>query len=672
MASYVEKKENKEVKKWIAEINYAKKEYKTYKKSCSEIYNIYRSKESKYNYQDDKTKSSFSILYANTETLSSAIFNSLPKPDVKRRFDDKDPISKVASQIIERALEFFIEDESFSDNLKKSMLEFLLLGRGICRVKYLPSFAELESTGNNYLADDLKNAEYEENESIGYAGESLSNEVVAWQQVVIENISYENFLCSHANVWQQVSWIAFKHCLRKDELIKRFGDIGENVPLNGADIDDIESSRDYLQHVKTAEVWEIWDKNTRKVYFLCEAYQEDFLLVNDDPLNLIDFFPIPLPAIAIDDSCSLEPIPLYVQYRTQAKELNKITERIDKIIDALRIRGVYDSAMGELERLMQSADNELVPTENVMAWVEKGGIDKAIWLMPIDVASAVLQNLFAQREACKQIIYEISGISDILRGATNPNETLGAQQIKARSGSQRVAKLSRCFETFVRDALRLMAEIICDKIDPQILMQMTGINLPSENDLQLAQIQGQQIPPDVVTMEQVFSLLKQDVQRTFKIDVQTDSMIAESIQSDATELNQLVQSITNIFQGLSPAIMAGALPIDAAKDIVLSIARRARMGSVIEEAIDKLQMPTQQNNQKNTQDSKELNPELEMKKEEMRWNFENEKLNKQLVFDYKKLEKELEMQKYKIDVENMTAMQLNEKKLIQDKLPQNN
>jgi hypothetical protein len=52
--------------------------------------------------------------------------------------------------------------------------------------------------------------------------------------------------------------------------------------------------------------------------------------------------------------------------------------------------------------------------------------------MPIDGLAKIVLQLVEQREQVKQTIYEVTGISDIVRGASKADETATAQQIKGR------------------------------------------------------------------------------------------------------------------------------------------------------------------------------------------------------------------------------------------------
>jgi hypothetical protein len=574
------------VRRWITELDFAEKRDKDWVKTAKRIMDIYRGK--------NRKRNSFNILYSNTETLAAAIYNAPPKPDVRRRYKDADPVGKEVSKVLERALEFSIDSDCFSQSLTEDVLDLLLPGRGVSRVRYIPSFLSTEGVEEDSDADD----DYEE---------------LAWQQAAVDHVNWEDFRQGPGRTWKEVCWVAFRHRMGREDLVEKFGaEIGNAIPLDSIDTDDSKSEQARNAEVfKTAEVWEIWDKDTRKVLFIAQGYKAAPCLELEDPLRLIEFFPCPRPIRAVADSSSQEIIPLYEQYREQASELDKISTRINKIIDALKVRGIYDSTMTDLAQLMRGDDNDLIAAQNVSAWIERGGIEKAIWMMPIEGPAKVLQVLYMQRDASKQVIYEITGISDVMRAVSNPNETLGAQKMKAQFGGQRINRLQAEVQRYARDLIRLMSEIIAEKFEPETLMKMTGTKYPTQAEVQaqtqqmmaqwqqaaqMAQQQGQQPPPQpqppqVVTIEQLMAILRDDVQRMFRIDVETDSMIAAAEQEDADEINKLATGVINLMGGLTQVVQTGAMPIESAKEIILSITRRAKMGTAVEDAIDKLQMP---------------------------------------------------------------------------------
>jgi hypothetical protein len=227
----------------------------------------------------------------------------------------------------------------------------------------------------------------------------------------------------------------------------------------------------------------------------------------------------------------------------------------------------------------------------------------------------VLKTLYEQRDQTKQVIYEITGISDIMRSASDPQETYGAQRIKTQWGTQRLQRMQKEVQRYIRDLIRLKAEIIAEKFQPETLEKMTLLKLPhqAEVDAQKQQImakyqqaviaahmQGQppppspQLPPDPVTWEAVVAALRDDATRTYSIDIETDSTLSATQDSDMSGLKDLLAGITSFVTGIGPAVQAGAIPIEAVKEIIGVVVRRAKMGSAVEDAIDKMQQPAPQ------------------------------------------------------------------------------
>lgn len=91
--------------------------------------------------------------------------------------------------------------------------------------------------------------------------------------------------------------------------------------------------------------------------------------------------------------------------------------------------------------------------------------------------------------------------------------------------------------------------------------------------------------------EEVIGLLRDNVHRGYRIDIETDSTIAGSLESDMQGLAQVTQAVAGWMKESGPLVQSGMLPIDAAKEIMMTITRRARMGTAVEDALDKMQAP---------------------------------------------------------------------------------
>lgn len=577
--------------RWKLELKLADKREEEWRKAASAIYKQYT--------PANPAANSFNILWTNTETLRQSVYNSLPQPDARRRYQDEDPLGKSVAEVLTRALEFSQDTYDFDAVLKGDVLSMLLPGRTVSRVRYVP---DIRTVGEE--SGDME------------AQEGDSYEEIEWERVICERVQWDDFrILSAAKTWNEVNAIAFRHRMSREDCIEKFGkDIGESVPLDSAADEDIKRAKGGADLFKTAEIWEIWDKDEKEVIWICKTYPTP-CKTQDDPLQLSGFFCIPRPLYAIENDASLVPAALYTQYEQQAKELNVISQRINKLISALKVRGIYDATLGELSELMKGGDNDLIAAQNVTALLERGGLDKAIWMMPIDIAAAVIKELYIQRDACKQIVYEITGISDIMRSASDPNETFGAQKIKTQWGTQRLQRMQREVQRYIRDLIRLKAEIISEKFQPETLEKMTLVQLPHQADVDAqkqqvvmqyqqavmqAQMQGQPPPPqpqqqpDPITWEAVVDAMRNDATRTYRIDIETDSTLSATQDSDMQGLKDLMAGLSGLMQAFGPAIQEGAMDIGMLKELMLVACRRARMGTAVEDVISKMQQPKPQ------------------------------------------------------------------------------
>ena len=90
------------------------------------------------------------------------------------------------------------------------------------------------------------------------------------------------------------------------------------------------------------------------------------------------------------------------------------------------------------------------------------------------------------------------------------------------------------------------------------------------------------------SMEEVFGFLRDNAHRQFRIDIETDSTIGAIIQQDQKNITELLSGMTAFMQGVAPAVQSGALPMSAAKAILLSAVRRFKMGSEVEDELEKI------------------------------------------------------------------------------------
>jgi hypothetical protein len=589
-----------EVALWLQAIDLAGREEADWRKRGEEVVQLYRGGKPDAGRSSSRARSRrFNILYANTETLAPATYNSLPIPDIRRRFAEADPVSKAAALILERNLSYSMERQDFDGVLQRAVKDALLVGRAVSRVKYKPTF------GGEPSGDDVAGEAGAEAEP---AGDSVLDEATC-----SETVSWADFRRGPGKVWGDVPWVAFRHFLTRDELNKLAPRVGIRMDMDarvpGMDDKADRDGQPPPDLFRRATVWEVWDKEKRRVLFVAQAWPDAPLKVMDDPLGLGDFFPIPKPIYAIESPDDLTPVEPYRLYRDLAEELDIITRRITALVSAMKWRGAYiDPNIGDfLSKFRDLKDGEITPLENPAQMLNGGGgLDKAFWFMPIEQCAAVIDRLYAAREQVKQSIYEVTGIADIVRGATKATETATAQQIKSQWGNLRIQHLQAEVARFARDLLRIEAEIMAEKFAPETLLAVAGMELPTEAEVmaqvtqQMAQMQPPQQPgpaeqakmAQTATMESVIRLLRDDAQRRFRIDIETDSTIRADVQRQQENITGFVQGFGGFIQAIGPAVQSQALPMKVAAEMIKSFSRAFKLGRSVEDALD--EMPTEQ------------------------------------------------------------------------------
>ena len=435
--------------------------------------------------------------------------------------------------------------------------------------------------------------------------------------------------------------------MTKEELVKNFGEVAQSIELEVDDDSQASYSGENKRRLPSVEVWKIWDRGSKKVLFVSQCYRDGFLKEVDDPLGLSGFFPFPEPLTFFPKLSSITPTALYVQYESQAEELNTVTTRIKSLTKAMKIRGGYDATIQEIERILTSEDNTLIPLENVAALGDQRGIDKAVFFIPIEKYFPVLQQLLVQRQSIKQVIYEITGVSDILRGASVASETATAQNIKNQWGTLRLKRMQKRVAKYACDCLRLMLEISVKHFSVETIRQMTGLPYPTRAEqvqaqaaMQELQLSGAvsghpvQVPPELQkvlgtpTWEDILDVLRNDLQRAYKIDIQTNSTVDAEATEDKANIAEFMNALAQFFNAIAPAVQAGALPFEAAKTLLLAIVRRFRFGPEVEDELLKMVPPQAPEGDGGAAEAAKL--ELEAKKQELQ--LKSQAMQQELAF----------------------------------------
>jgi hypothetical protein len=564
------------------------------------------------------------------QTVIPAIFARLPRPDVSRRFRDNDPVGRVASMMLERALEYELEHYTdYKSAMDSVVFDRMIGGRGTAWVRYEPHIVAGEKgvpEDGLQVTEDIDEAD-ESEEGL----ENESPERIEYECVPIDYVHWRDFGHSVARTWEEVTSVWRKVYMNRDALVERFGEeVGYQVPLDSQPSD----GKTYAHQQDAAQqavIYEIWDKETGKALWISKSLGK-ILDERPDPLQLENFWPCPKPLFANLTTENLEPIPDFVMYQDQAKELDTLADRIDGLINALKVRGVYDASTSELQRLFSEGENNtLIPIHNWMAFAEKQGMKGAIDLVDITPFAQALTQCYQAMEQVKGQIYEIMGIADIQRGQTDPNETLGAQIIKSNNAAGRLKTMQNHVVQFATTLLNIKAQIICNHFSEDTIIKISGADQLSEQDKML--------------VPQALQLLKSEAAKNFRIEVTSDSMIYQDEQQEKADRMAFLQSMGAFFQQAVP--MANAVPestpmlMEMLKFAVTAFKAGKQLEGIIDETADKFR------EQAKAQEGQPKPPTPEVQKLQMQAQLEQQKMQAQMQLETQKMQAQIEMERAK-------------------------
>ncbi len=557
---------------WDAELSTAEKATRAWREDAKRISDRYTLETRKQagGIFDDYLDGRFNILWSNVEIMKTGVYGREPIPVVKRMHRDPDPVARVASEMLERAVKNEMERNErmgcgLDEVLRRATQDLILAARGVAWVRYEPD---------------------------------MEGSTVLDERCPVDFVTCGRFLHSPKANWSEVvrdGWVAREVDMTREAGVARFGDIFEKVPLReqGGESDHDPMDDGYMEAIGRASVWEVWDARTRRVVWISRDMKDRVLDEREDPLGLEGFFPCPKPAFGTLPNDKLVPTPDYLQYAKLAEELDQQTHRIDRLTNALRAKGFYDSSLQGLERLLNEDNDVMVAVDNIQELFGKGSgggqITGVVQFLPIAEIAKVLIALYDARDKTKQTLYEISGIADILRGAVDPREKLGQSRMKSQNAGQRIETKKRTIEHLARDLIRIQAEIMCEHYSPERLRELSGF------DFMPMIIQLRQNAPELV--EQVFakalSLLRDEKTRGFRVEIETNSTVLADDTEEKEQRMEFLRSVGEFLGQALPVMKEAPEMAPILSQMLLFAVRSFRSGrqleGVFEEVIQRMQ-----------------------------------------------------------------------------------
>lgn len=608
--------EPESAKAWLNLLEESEDAFESWNNHCDYIERQFASLERLASMGRDKQ---FALFWANAEVLKPAIYARPPVPVVVPKFNDRRAVYQAASETMERCAIVAFDLAYINEIMIQVRDDVALLGRGVPWCRYESGKRDRDGKGND-------GGSY----SIG-------------EKICFDFKYRRDFLHSVSRCWYEVTWVAAASYLTRAEARERF------FKHSGTAYQEAEYTVDRdtkevggADNRERAKFWEIWHKSENRVVWVAKGC-EDILDEADPHLSLQGFFPCPKPAYGTCQFGSLVPVPDVMQYRDQLEEVNLLTGRIHALSDALEVKGFYPSGGGEIAEAIDAAvaiktpGRVMVPISN---WAAFGGSKEIVIWMPIDMIAECITAIVTLRKQIIDDIYQIMGLSDIMRGATDARETLGAQELKTQFGSSRIRDKQHELVRVARDLVCITAEIIVEKFSSKTIIEMSQSQLPreAEQQQQVAQIQQQmnmammaaqqQAPPpqgvngqgmnghsingqganpsaqlqqqlqqgtaqiqkilSKPNIEQVLTFLHDNKARAFTLDIETDSTILADENGEKQRRTEFVGMLGTLLPQLGQMITSNPKTAEFCGELLKFATAPFRAGRSMDGAIDDL------------------------------------------------------------------------------------
>jgi hypothetical protein len=186
--------------------------------------------------------------------------------------------------------------------------------------------------------------------------------------------------------------------------------------------------------------------------------------------------------------------------------------------------------------LTEAANNELIPVDNWAMFAEKGGIKGQVDWLPIEQVAAASSTLRDYRTELLSLLYQVTGMSDIMRGSTQSGETATAQSIKAKFASTRVQFMQDEFARYATDLQRMRVEVMANHFDDETLIEQANM----------------QNTPDAEYIPQALELIRS--LDAFRIVIKSETLAAQDMASLRQEKSEFIQGLAAFLQAAQPLI----------------------------------------------------------------------------------------------------------------------
>lgn len=401
-------------------------------------------------------------------------------------------------------------------------------------------FIFVDAEGKEVRSDDILQ------DDSGYYIEH--NEVidVANERICLKPVLYRDFYVDpDIRRWDERQQVAFECHYSPSHFREVFGfDAYADLPRDSATADD--SSDETSITRKTIKVFEFWDCQSGEVKWFAEngtdfitpkGYKPEDAYEGPEErkglYDLRDFFPCPPPLVMNQATDEFWPIPEFYQLVEVIEDIHTIFSRMITATRAIRSRLLFDNNIEGLQpALNELSEADAIGITNLsQALTNAGGsLENVCQYIPVDKVINTLSQLYTALEQRLNIIYKLTGTSDLLQGLiTDPTErTYGERQMLEKYARNQLEEPQRKMAEFMANSYELMAEMALKNFKEASLDEYI---MPSTLD-----------PVHQQNYRAAIALLKNN-RRRFRIELETDSTIALNEQYDKQSRLELARGL---------------------------------------------------------------------------------------------------------------------------------
>ncbi len=456
------------------------------------------------------------------------------------------------SHILQTVINYFFAELNVKREIEKAMMDTILIGHGWFKYGFTGVFGKTE-TQEDRKADQGK-------EPIEDVNEFVKNEEIFVVHVPWEDILFDNDLSKDPPY--DCRWIA--HGFTKPLEAVKTSDLYQNTDglKSNISVKDSDSERkqrgdrmDSESDIPLVKLWEIWDKDTGRIYVVaegCEHFLRDVQNVYEMeglPFSMLKFNRVPGKPYPLSDIFLIEP----------------------QILERIKIRATQINHIKRWNRQYSVEQGAMEPEEIAKLAL---GVDGSITMrMKGSLAPAVIEYASMQSEIfqldnlIQQDMDAVIGQTDVERGgkARTTTRTLGELETQLQGTASRSAKRQDQLEDFLEEVCRKVIQLIKQFQDIEKYVRITG-KMPQEVEASLKAF------PGFDGTGVLFS--KKDIQGEFDVEVKAGSTIPINKENRLKILEAILTLGPSI--GISPGgPVAMAIGREIVRDLEIAEAEKA-------------------------------------------------------------------------------------------------